>query len=80
MLSPLCGNLRKKNPYRPTELDALVFGHLFTLLTTPLPDPKIVSIIKQHKNLVELCQAIDREYFDNVGASSGGSSEDFQRI
>ena len=56
-----------------------MFGHLFTLLTTPLPDPKIVAIIKQHKNLVELCQTIDREYFDSV-ASSNGSSEDFQRI
>ena len=35
---------------RPTELDALVFGHLFTLLTTPLPDSgRIVAIIKQYR-------------------------------
>lgn len=42
--------LRKFLSLRPTELDALVFGHLFTLLTTPLPDSgRIVAIIKQYR-------------------------------
>ena len=49
--------------FRPTELDALVFGHLFTILTTPLPDNRMSAIVRQHKNLVELCQTVDKEYF-----------------
>jgi len=55
-----------------------VFGHLFTLLTTPLPDDKASLIIKQYSNLVDLCQCIDREFFAH---SSGGSSEsNFERL
>ena len=26
---------------RPTELDALVFGHVFSILTTPLPENRL---------------------------------------
>ena len=58
---------------KPTELDALVFGHLFTILTTPMPDNgRMASIVKSHSNLVELCSFIDREYFDR--SSSDGSN------
>ena len=39
---------------RPTELDALVFGHIFSLLTTPLPDNKAwVNILPQNGMIVE---------------------------
>lgn len=48
---------------RPTELDALVFGHLYTLLTTPLPDNGLATIVKEFKNLLQLCQRIEKEYF-----------------
>ena len=66
---------------RPTELDATVFGHLFTILTTPLPDNRLSSIVRQHTNLVELCQGIDKEYFDRLDASSSkGSSETFEKV
>ena len=64
--------------YRPTELDALVFGHLFSILTTPLPDTRLASIVRQHKNLVELCQTIDKEYFDRLTSSK--SSDNFEKI
>jgi len=63
---------------KPTELDALVFGHLFSILTTPLPDTRLASIVRQHKNLVELCQTIDKEYFDRMTSSK--SSDNFEKI
>ena len=64
--------------HRPTELDALVFGHIFTILTTPLPDNRLASIVRQHKNLTDLCQGIDKEYFDRMASSRG--SENFEKI
>lgn len=54
---------------RPTELDAMVFGHLFCILTTPLPDNSMAVIVRNYKNLVELCQTIDKEYFDRSHAA-----------
>ncbi|KAF8768099.1 Metaxin-2 like protein [Argiope bruennichi] len=47
----------------PTELDAIVFGHLFAILTTPLPDNRLCSILREYQNLVDLCQRIDVDYF-----------------
>uniref|UniRef100_A0A914VPC1 Metaxin glutathione S-transferase domain-containing protein n=1 Tax=Plectus sambesii TaxID=2011161 RepID=A0A914VPC1_9BILA len=47
----------------PTELDALVFGHLYTILTTELPDGELANIVKRHQNLVDFCKRIDLEYF-----------------
>jgi metaxin len=41
---------------QPTELDALVFGHLFTILTTPLPDGRLASIVRQERNSTNLSQ------------------------
>lgn len=66
---------------RPTELDALVFGHLFAILTTPLPDNRLESIIRQHTNLVEFCQRIDKAFFaTNGNGSSSSGSNDFEKI
>ena len=64
--------------FRPTELDALVFGHIFTILTTPLPDNRLASIVRNHKNLTDLCQGIDKEYFDRSSSSKG--SENFEQL
>ena len=63
---------------KPTELDALVFGHIFTILTTPLPDNRLASVVRQHKNLTDLCQGIDKEYFDRTSSSKG--SDNFEQI
>ena len=52
--------------FRPTELDALVYGHLFSILTTPLPDNRMAATIRNYKNLVELCKKIDKEFFDRL--------------
>ncbi|KAK2561326.1 Metaxin-2 [Acropora cervicornis] len=48
---------------RPTELDALVFGHLHSVLTRYLPDNSLSSIIKEYKNLEDFVMTILREYF-----------------
>ncbi|ODM93602.1 Metaxin-2 [Orchesella cincta] len=47
----------------PTELDALVFGYLFTMITTPLPNKQLGALVKQSPNLVKLCQHVEKEYF-----------------
>lgn len=47
----------------PTELDALVFGHLFTLLTTNLPNNEFARIIEQFSNLKKFCERVDKTYF-----------------
>lgn len=50
--------------FSPTELDALVFGHLFTMLTTSLPVGRFADIIKQFENLTDFCSRIDLKYFE----------------
>lgn len=47
----------------PTELDALVFGHLFTILTTPLPNNQIANTVRNFPPLVELLQRVEKTYF-----------------
>lgn len=54
---------------KPTELDALVFGHLFTILTTPLPDNRLKATVQQFGNLVKLCDTVEREYFEKLNSS-----------
>lgn len=51
---------------RPTELDAQVFGHLFTILTTPLPNNRFASIVRGYPNLIELCKLVEKEYFERT--------------
>lgn len=48
---------------QPTELDALVFGHLFTILTTPLTSSLLAERVKSYSNLVSFCRRIDDAYF-----------------
>ncbi|KAH3703854.1 metaxin-2-like [Dreissena polymorpha] len=49
---------------KPTELDALVFGHISTLLTTDLPRNEFADIIRRYDNLLVFLKRIDAEYFD----------------
>lgn len=46
----------------PTELDALVFGHVFSILTTRLPAP-LAECVKKHSVLVQHARRIDETYF-----------------
>jgi len=48
---------------RPCELDAIVFGHLFTILTTTLPDNRLAETVQKFENLVHFCKNIDQKYF-----------------
>lgn len=48
----------------PTELDALVFGHLFTIITTPLTKNGFADIAKKFPLLLNLLKNIESEYFD----------------
>jgi len=48
----------------PTELDALVFGYLFTMITTRLPNPhQMGNLVKHNSNLIKFCQRLEREFF-----------------
>ncbi|XP_060536369.1 metaxin-2 [Cylas formicarius] len=47
----------------PTELDALIFGHLFTILTTPLPKNDLAEIVRRHPSLISLVQKVEIQYF-----------------
>ncbi|XP_066158338.1 metaxin-2-like [Euwallacea fornicatus] len=48
----------------PTELDALVFGHLFTVLTTPLPRNDLAEIVRRYPSLIDLVKKIEMKYFN----------------
>ncbi|VDN01419.1 unnamed protein product [Thelazia callipaeda] len=47
----------------PTALDALAFGHLYTILTTELPNMDLANCLRRYSNLTEFCQKIDKQYF-----------------
>ncbi|XP_015593745.1 metaxin-2 isoform X4 [Cephus cinctus] len=51
---------------RPMELDALVFGHIFTILTTPLPNNTLANIVKNYPTLINLCRRIEMQYFQRT--------------
>lgn len=48
----------------PCELDALVFGHLYTLIVTLLPDVRLAAIVYEYPSLIDLCRRIERTYFN----------------
>jgi len=64
---------------KPTELDAVVFGHLFTIITTPLPDNRLKAIVEDHPNLVNLCTRIERDFFEKL-LSSDSDNGHFVKI
>lgn len=47
----------------PCELDALVFGHLYTLLTTILPGGHFTAVLRDFDNLCKFCKRIEDTYF-----------------
>ncbi|XP_072468512.1 metaxin-2 isoform X3 [Notamacropus eugenii] len=52
---------------QPTELDALVFGHLFTILTTQLTNDELSEKVKNYSNLLAFCRRIEQNYFGENG-------------
>lgn len=47
----------------PTELDALAFGHLYTILTTDLPTMDLSNLLRKYPNLLKYCYDLDTEWF-----------------
>jgi len=50
---------------KPTELDALVFGHLFSIITTPLLNNRFAATVRAYDNLVQLCVRIESEFYQS---------------
>ncbi|XP_063226355.1 metaxin-2 [Bacillus rossius redtenbacheri] len=51
---------------KPTELDAVVFGHVFTILTTPLLNNRFAAVVRGYDNLVELCKRVEKDFFERI--------------
>ncbi|XP_050430149.1 metaxin-2-like [Adelges cooleyi] len=64
-LSSVLGNKKYFFDEKPTELDALVFGHLFTIITTPLLNNRFATTVRNYDNLVKLCVRIETEFFQS---------------
>uniref|UniRef100_A0A182W703 GST C-terminal domain-containing protein n=1 Tax=Anopheles minimus TaxID=112268 RepID=A0A182W703_9DIPT len=47
----------------PTELDALVFGHLYSIFTMKLPNNVLALTIHKYSNLNQFCFNIEKAYF-----------------
>uniref|UniRef100_A0A182NUG6 Metaxin-2 n=1 Tax=Anopheles dirus TaxID=7168 RepID=A0A182NUG6_9DIPT len=62
-LSDRLGNEQYFFGNSPTELDALVFGHLYSIFTMKLPNNVLALTINKYSNLNVFCQRIDRTYF-----------------
>ncbi|KRX74851.1 Metaxin-2 [Trichinella sp. T6] len=62
-LSTKLGAHRYFSGNNPTEIDALIFGHLYTLLTTSLPNVAIGDILKKFPNLLQFCEDIEKLCF-----------------
>ena len=54
-----------------------MFGHVFTLLTTPMPDNRLASIVRSYPNLVEACQFIEKIYFQTPAKVNDSESESY---
>uniref|UniRef100_A0A8C2GUL5 Metaxin 2 n=1 Tax=Cyprinus carpio TaxID=7962 RepID=A0A8C2GUL5_CYPCA len=59
---------------QPTELDALVFGHLFTILTTQLTNDELAEKVKSYTNLLSFCHRIEHTYFKEHDRESQSGS------
>ncbi|TTH38811.1 Metaxin-2 [Bagarius yarrelli] len=63
----------------PTELDALVFGHLFTILTTRLTTDELSEKIKSYSNLLSFCRRIEQTYFESQDRDNQSGVSDFSK-
>jgi len=51
---------------KPTELDAIVFGHLYTMLTTELPSDRLAEAVRNFSNLTDFCTRVHDQYFSDL--------------
>ncbi|CAB3402271.1 unnamed protein product [Caenorhabditis bovis] len=62
-LSAQLGSQKYLSGDLPTEADALLFGHLYTIITCRLPLTNITNILKEYPNLIEFTRRIEEQYF-----------------
>lgn len=62
-LSTKLGNNKYIIGNEPTELDALTFGHLYTILTTEIPSMHLSNSLRKYGNLMKYCYDLDNELF-----------------
>ncbi|XP_055374276.1 metaxin-2 [Condylostylus longicornis] len=62
-LTERLGDRKYFNGDLPTELDAITFGHIFTILTTKLPNNILAETVNRFDKLVNFCANIDKEFF-----------------
>ena len=55
---------------RVTALDAVVFGHLFAIVTTVLPNNCLSVVIKDFDNLQQFLRRVNETYFSDVKVAS----------
>ncbi|XP_055599140.1 metaxin-2-like [Uranotaenia lowii] len=65
-LSNLLGDQKYFCGAKPIELDALVFGHLFSIFTMTLPNDVLAVTINKYENLIRFCKNINAEYFNKA--------------
>lgn len=68
VFSTQLGNKKYLLGNRISEIDCLLFGHLYVILTTQyfsVLGPKLADIVHEFQNLVDLTSLIDREIFHN---------------
>ncbi len=56
--------------YRLTDLDAMVYAHLYTIITTKLPITTFAQIVQSFANLAEFVRRIDTQYFQEADLGS----------
>ncbi|KAI6177296.1 Metaxin-2-like protein [Aphelenchoides bicaudatus] len=62
-LSVKLGNNKYFTGDEPTELDALAFGHLYTILTTELPSMNLLNSLRKYPNLLKYAHNVDQSFF-----------------
>lgn len=63
LVDKLGDNMYFYSDSKPSELDALVFGHLFSIITTRLPNNMLAEIVLKRKPLCDYCKRIETKYF-----------------
>ncbi|XP_074594591.1 metaxin-2-like [Brevipalpus obovatus] len=59
---------------KPTELDALLFGHLSAIYNTNLPDNRLKELVGESTKLLEMCARIDDKYISSWKSRSNAKS------
>lgn len=69
LLSEKLGDNLFFNGVYPTEFDAIIFGHLFAILTIDLKNQVFAEEINKLDNLVNFCKNIDSTYFSRKSST-----------